>query len=81
MAVGRDDQVRVQLKLPWQHEYTDWIDAPIIDHEIVLPGLKLAFLCHAKEDKEHVATVGAKLMSDGYMTWYDEKSLSWHSTL
>ncbi len=65
---GIPGQVQVHLKLPWQKDFTDLGLLPIVNGEIILP-LKLAFLCHAKEDKEQVEKIGSKLLSDGFLTW------------
>jgi hypothetical protein len=71
---GIPGQGQVLLKLPWQKEFTDLGLLPIVNGEVILP-LKLAFLCHAKEDKEQVEKIGSKLLLDGFLTWYDEKDL------
>ncbi len=71
---GTPGELHVHLKLPWQSDFTDFGLLPILNNEIVLP-LKLAFLCHAKEDKDQVEEIGSKLLTDGFLTWYDEKDL------
>ncbi|MGQ0603789.1 MAG: toll/interleukin-1 receptor domain-containing protein [Anaerolineales bacterium] len=66
--------VGVKLRLPWQKDFVDFGNLPIINHEVVLP-VKLVFLCHAKEDRRRVQTIGSKLLRDGFLTWFDEKDL------
>ena len=71
---GVPGHLGVHLRLPWQSEFTDLGSLPITDGEVVLP-IKLAFLCHAKEDREQVEDIGSRLLKDGFLTWYDEKDL------
>ena len=66
--------MQVELKLPWQSAFKNLGLLPICNQEIVLP-LKLAFLCHAKEDKTEVEAIREKLLSDGFLTWYADKDL------
>jgi hypothetical protein len=81
---GVPGHLGVHLRLPWQSEFTDLGSLPITDGEVVLP-IKLAFLCHAKEDRGQVEDIGSRLLKDGFLTWYDEKDLlpgdDWQSVI
>jgi len=72
--VGVAGKLQVHIKLPWQQDFTNFGLLPIVNGEVVLP-VKLAFLGHAKEDKQEVEAIGTRLLSDGFLTWYDEKDL------
>jgi hypothetical protein len=71
---GIPGQVRAHVKLPWQKEWKDLGLLKLVGTELVLP-LKLAFFCHAKEDKIKVQEIGSRLLEDGFLTWYDDKDL------
>jgi hypothetical protein len=70
--VGVYGHLRVLVRLPWQKTAKDLGILPIVNREITLP-IRLAFLCHAKEDKAVVEEVGSRLLQDGFLLWYDEK--------
>jgi len=72
--IGSRTHVGATVQLPWQTKPTDLGEVPIENGEIVLP-LTLAFLCHAKEDRTAVQDLGNRLLSDGILTWFDEKDL------
>ncbi len=74
LDVGDPLRIDVSVMLPWQKTWKHLGLIPLVGTEIILP-LKLAFLCHAKEDKESVEAVGSKLLEDGFLTWYDDKDL------
>lgn len=71
---GFPEKVHVLIQLPWQKTWKDLGLLPVVGTKLVLP-LKLAFLCHAKEDKQQVEEIGSRLLEDGFLTWYDEKDL------
>jgi hypothetical protein len=82
--LGIPGRVQIYIKLPWQKEWKDLGLLNLVGTEIVLP-LKLAFLCHAKEDKLQVENIGSRLLEDGFLTWYDDKDLlpgdSWEQVI
>jgi hypothetical protein len=64
----------VRVQLPGQVAWTLYADLQIRDGKIELP-VSLAFLSHAKEDREFVASLAAQLLQDGVLTWFDETDL------
>ena len=73
-CTGAPGKLQVLIRLPWQSDWKDLGLIPVVGTELVLP-LKLAFLCHAKEDKKQVEEIGSRLLEDGILTWYDDKDL------
>lgn len=72
---GNANRIRVHVRLPWQRLYTDLGLLPVVHNEHLVLPLKLAFLCHCKEDERVVEEVGEKLLQDGFLTWFDKKDL------
>jgi hypothetical protein len=66
--------VNVAVQFPGQNKRTRFHNLFIHDHVLELP-IKLAFLCHAKEDRETVERLGDDLHQDGFLTWFDKKDL------
>lgn len=61
----------VEVKLPEQDGWTQFRDLSIVDGVVTIPIMQV-FLCHADEDKIVVRKIAHRLLSDGYMIWFDE---------
>jgi hypothetical protein len=66
--------VKVEVRLPGQGGWTSFDNLTIVDGVVIIP-IAQAFLCHAKEDKSIVRGIAHRLLSDGYMVWFDEVDL------
>lgn len=75
LSLGRfPGTLTVRVKLPGQVAWTMYADLQIREGKIELP-VSLAFLSHAKEDREFVKILAARLLQDGVLTWFDENDL------
>jgi hypothetical protein len=76
--------VSIRLTLPGQVGESVYPDLEISEGVVTLP-VKLAFLCHAKEDASFVEDLAARLLQDGVLTWFDRKDLlpgdKWKTTI
>ncbi len=70
----RPGHINAELRMPDQTASLTFKDLPIRDGVVELP-VKLAFLCHATEDKRTVERVAKRLTEDGVLTWLDTKDL------
>jgi hypothetical protein len=76
--------VTIRLTLPGQAGESVYPDLEIREGVVTLP-VKLAFLCHAKEDASFVEDLAVRLLQAGVLTWFDRKDLlpgdKWKTTI